>query len=225
MRIVIVGEHAVYRDGLQSLLEAESDLRVVGQAADCSQAAGLARRCRPDILLADFLTPTPQLSQELHALTAAFPTARIVVLTLGFQKSQVAEALRFGVRGIVLKNVTADVLFKSIRIVAAGEYWIERDVLADLVHDSAASSTADARRWTRPPLTDRERQIISLLVTGRPNKEIADKCGIRERTVKHHLTNVFDKLGVSSRLELVLLALHERLVDPDGGDRPSSALI
>ena len=125
----------------------------------------------------------------------------------------------------MLKNVTADVLFKSIRIVAAGEYWIERDVLADLVHDSAASSTADARQWTRPSLTDRERQIISLLVTGRPNKEIADKCGIRERTVKHHLTNVFDKLGVSSRLELVLLALHERLVDPDGGDRPSSALI
>src|SRR5206468_3525188 len=117
---------------------------------------------RPDILLADFLTPTPQLSQELHALTAAFPTARIVVLTLGFQKSQVAEALRFGVRGIVLKNVTADVLFKSIRIVAAGEYWIERDVLADLVHDSAASSTADARRWTRPPRTDRVRPIVRL---------------------------------------------------------------
>jgi len=130
------------------------------------------------------------------------------------------------VRGIVDKSVTSQLLFKSVRAVAAGEYWVERDIIADLTQrlHADASPMAAAPRQRPFGLTERELQIVSLLIAGYGNKGIAARCGIRERTVKQHLTNIFKKVGVSNRLELALFALEEHLVVTDDASRWASML-
>src|SRR5436190_1625324 len=181
----------------------------------CSRHASAicCRPCRP----ATSMLPK---GGTFSTLANSCTTARIIMLTPGLQKADVAEAMRFGVRGVVVKGVSAELFFKSIRAVAAGQYWIDREMVGDLAQSLCTASRSGARAVgpKRFGLTGRELQIVSLLIGGGANKDIAIKCGIRERTVKQHLTNVFDKLGVSNRLELALFALQERLVAPLAAD-------
>jgi DNA-binding NarL/FixJ family response regulator len=222
----VISENEIYRDGLRALLETEPDFSVVGRAADCAEAAELARHWRPDVLLLDLATSTLPKGGTLKTLANTCATARLIMLMPRIKKSAAAEAVRVGVRGIVVKGVTVKLFFKSIRMVVAGQYWVDREIVTDLAQSlrTASSSAADAPRPRHFGLTGRELQIVSLLISGLANKEIADSCGIRERTVKQHLTNVFDKVGVSNRLELVLFALQEGLVGPVAGDGSPSYL-
>jgi two-component system nitrate/nitrite response regulator NarL len=205
------------------LFATESDFRVFGSAAKWADAASA---CRSDVVVVDLSHPCVPDATALRALTTVCAPARVIVLTSGLDHSQIAEALRLGVRGIVAQNITAALLFKCVRAVAAGQYWVERDIIADLAQrlSAATSSAADAPRRNPFGLTGRELQVVSLLIAGHANKSIADKCGIRERTVKQHLTNMFGKVGVSNRLELALFALHERLVVPHGAGRSARML-
>jgi len=217
VRLFLIGGYAISREGLRLLFASESDFRVVGSATDWADAAP-ARRS--DVVVIDISQAGAPDRGALRRLIMLCAPARVIILTSGLDHSQITEALRLGVRGIVDRSVTAQLLFKSVRAVAAGQYWIEREVIAGLTQRlrAAASPPADAPR--RPyGLTGRELHIVSLLVAGYGNKTIAVKCGIRERTVKQHLTNTFEKLGVSNRLELALFALHERLVVPEDTDR------
>jgi two-component system nitrate/nitrite response regulator NarL len=202
---------------LRLLFAAESDFCVFGSATKWADAAR-AHACRSDVVVVDLSHSRVPDASALRALTRVCAPARVIVLTSGLDDSQITDALRFGVHGIVGNTVTAQLLFKCVRVVAAGQYWVERDILAirDLTDrlGGATSSTADAPRRNPFGLTARELQVVSLLIAGHANKAIADKCGIRERTVKQHLTNMFDKTGVSNRLELALFALQERLVVP-----------
>jgi len=214
IRIVVADDHRIFRDGLCKLLAMEPDFRVEGETGDGDRAIQLAQELHPDILLLD-LAMRPDGLEVLRSLShqPAVGT-RAILLTAAIENPQIVEALRLGARGVVLKEAATAVLFKCIRSVVAGEYWIGNEAVADLVKlVREITAPAPKRNCPKNGLTPRELQVISTIVAGYSNKEIASKFSISEDTVKHHLTNIFDKLGVSSRLELATYAITQRLVD------------
>jgi len=196
------------------VLQAEAGFQVVGEAADGEQAVNLARQLKPDILLLDLAMPRRTGLEVLRELAAASSPVRTVVLTAAIEPAQVVEALQLGARGIVLKDLAGHLLPKAIRTVMSGQYWVGHGGVSDLVkalRDFMAREEEGARKKTFG-LTPRELEIIGAIVSGYTNKDIAQRFAISADTVKRHLTNIFDKLGVSNRLELALFALKHRLV-------------
>ncbi len=214
IRIVIADDHALFRDGLRMVLRAEPDLEVVGEAADGEETTQLARALKPDILLLDMAMPRLRGLEVLKEL-ADMPSLRTIMLTASIEKRHILQALRLGACGVVLKESAAELLLKSIRAVWAGQLWLGREAVAD-VGEALRGLTPSFREKSRQQpfgLTPREREIVAAVASGYSNKEIAQKFSLSEDTVKHHLTNIFDKLGVSSRLELAMAAMHHRLVE------------
>src|SRR5215470_8031447 len=215
IRLVIADDHPIFRDGLRRLLEAEPDLKVIGEAQDGAEAVKLTRQLKPDILLLDLAMPrVPGLDalREMSAVSGSY-AVRVILLTAAAEKKQIVEALQLGARGVVLKDSATQLLLKSIHTVMAGEYWVGRESVSNLVQYLSAlmqSSGEDARQ-RKFGLTPRELEIVSAVVAGFSNKEIAEYFKISEDTVKHHLSNIFDKLGVSTRLELALFAVNQGL--------------
>jgi two-component system, NarL family, nitrate/nitrite response regulator NarL len=212
IRIVIADDHPIFRDGLRRLLEAESDLMVIGEACDGAEAVELTRQLNPDILLLDLAMPHHPGLEALRDLSAPQGpnSVRVILLTAAVEKSQIVEALQLGARGVVLKDSATQLLIKSIHTVMSGQYWVGREAVSNLVqhlHTLLQSSTEEARQKDFG-LTPRELEVVSAVVDGDSNKEIAQRCHIEENTVKHHLTNIFNKLGVSTRLALALFAVN-----------------
>jgi DNA-binding NarL/FixJ family response regulator len=215
VRILIADDHPIFRDGLRRLLEAEEDLQVLGEAADGAEAVKLARQLKPDILLLDLAMPKHPGLEALRDLSVA-PGAspvRVILLTAAAEKSQIVEALQLGARGVVLKDSATQLLLKAIHTVMEGEYWVGRESVSNLVQylRTLMQSSVDEARQKKFGLTPRELEIVSAVVAGYANKEIAEYFKISEDTVKHHLSNIFDKLGVSTRLELALFAVNQAL--------------
>src|ERR1700751_118625 len=215
VRLAIADEHPIFLDGLVRLLEAEADFKVLGEASEGGEAVKLARQLKPDILLMDLAMPKhPGLEalRELSTPTDATPV-RVILLTAAVQKNQMVEALQLGARGIVLKDPATQVLLRAIQTVMAGEYWVGRESVSNLVEylQTLLQSTNDEARQKKFGLTPRELEILSAVVAGYSDKEIAEYFKISEDTVKHHLSNIFDKLGVSTRLELALFAVNQSL--------------
>jgi two-component system, NarL family, nitrate/nitrite response regulator NarL len=218
VRIVLADDHQMFRDALRRLLDAEPDLVVVGEAADGEEAVALTLQYEPDILLLDVAMPHSNGMEVLQQIAAASKTTRIIMVTGAVEESELRQALHLGARGFVLKESGAMQLLESIRVVHGGEYFVGRECMADLV--SAVRSRGVVidgkipRQKANFGLTARERQIVSAVVDAYQNKEIAEKFAISEKTVKHHLTNIFNKVGVSNRLELALFAVHHHLDSP-----------
>lgn len=222
VRIVIADDHPIFRDGLIRLIETTPGLSVVGTASDGGEALSLVSRLEPDVLLLDLAMPGMAGLVALRELNVAKTRTRILLLTAAIERTEIMTALQLGARGVVLKESASDVLFKSIRAVMAGQYWVGRSVI-DLASTLRGLSTA-----SNPPprrnfgLTPRELEIIGVILGGYSNGDIALRFSISEKTVKHHLTNIFDKVGVSNRLELALFALHHGLETPSP-DAPDSS--
>jgi len=212
IRVAIADDHPIFRDGLRKLLEHEEDIVVVGEVSSGAECPALLAKVKPDILLLDLRMPDKDGLTLLEEMNFDSMTSRVIVLTATEDDRDVIRAMRLGARGVVLKQSASDLLIKSIRKVAGGEIWLDKRMTSEVMK-AFAKSTETGRR-EKPLLSDREKEIVQLVAQGFRNREIGEKLFISEQTVKNHLHNIFDKLGVSDRLELALYAIHHRITEP-----------
>lgn len=216
IRVLIADDHPVVRIGLRNMLQADTHIKLVAEAKDGVEALHMVRTLRPDILLLDLAMPKMPGLEALRELTGDNGgDTRTIVLTGQIDKRQILEALQLGARGVVLKDAVVAHLSACIRAVMQGQYWLEGRPVQNLVQvlRDLAAQTAPPPRKTFG-LTARELEVVALITEGSTNKHIAETFKISEETVKRHLTNIFNKIGVGNRLELALFALNHNLLPP-----------
>jgi len=215
IRVVLADDHPIVRDGLRKLLMLEEDIEVVGEASDGREVVQVVQDSRPDVLILDLRMPYMDGLATLQALQQVDKKTRVIILTASEDKNEFVQAMKLGCSGIVLKQTAPELIVKSIRKVHGGEIWLDSHTTAAVMRQFASPaevmSGTPAKGRERSPLSQREREIVGLVAQGYKNREMAEKMFISEQTVKNHLHNIFDKLGVSDRLELALYAIHKGL--------------
>jgi two-component system, NarL family, nitrate/nitrite response regulator NarL len=214
IRVLIADDHPIVRDGLAKLLSLEEDVIVVGEASDGCEVLDKVQELDPDVLLLDLRMPNLDGLSALQALQQTNKRTRVIILTASEDKNEFVQAMKLGCSGIVLKQTAPELIVKSIRKVHGGEIWLDSHTTAAVMRQFAAPGEIGGgagKSRERSPLSQREREIVQLVAQGYKNKEMAEKMFISEQTVKNHLHNIFDKLGVSDRLELALYAIHKGL--------------
>jgi two-component system, NarL family, response regulator NreC len=210
IRVLVVDDHAVVRAGLRRVLDAESDIETVGEAATAERAVFEAIESKPDVVLMDVVMPGQTGIEGMPALFRAVPTAKVLVLSMQDDPRYVREAFEAGASGYVLKEAADTDVVEAVRQVAAGERYVHPALGARLV----AAQSEERKRAESDPLSEREREVLRLLALGHTNQEIAAKLYISVRTAETHRAHVMQKLGLSSRAELVRYALdHDLLAD------------
>ena len=212
VRIVIADDHPIVRDGLKKLLLLEDDFEIVGEAGDGREVLEKVQALDPDVLLLDLRMPNLDGLSALQSLQQTNKRTRVIVLTASEDKNEFVQAMKLGCSGIVLKQTATDLLIKSIRKVYDGEIWLDSRMTTAVMKEF--SQPVPVREPVKTVLSAREREVVALVCQGFRNKEIAEKMFISEQTVKNHLHNIFDKLGVSDRLELALYAIHKNIHTP-----------
>lgn len=209
IRLLIVDDHTMFRQGLASLLRSEPEIEVVGQAADGQEALRLAGELQPDVVVMDMKMPGMDGVEATHRLLAAMPHARVLMLTVSEEDEDLFAAIRAGARGYILKNADADALLEAIRRVYAGEAVLSPAVTLRVFNAVRAVIPPVS---LEKPLTPREREVLRLLARGASNREIADALMISGDTVKTHVSRVLKKLGLHSRHEVAAYARHLKLL-------------
>ena len=215
IRIVLADDHPVVRIGVRNMLSKNDGFDVVGDAADGDEAITQTLELQPDVLLLDVAMPRLPGLEAMRAIMNGPSTAKILLLTSTITTQQIIEALHIGARGIVLKDALASHLQTAIRTVHAGDYWIGGKRVVNLVsalHDLMQQAAVPQRKTYG--LTPRELEVVGCIVEGCSNRDIAKQFSLSEETVKRHLSNIFDKTGVSTRLELAFFAIAHHLVTP-----------
>jgi two-component system, NarL family, response regulator DegU len=213
IKVVIADDHALFRDGLRKILSMEKDILVVGEAANGDEVAKVVERTKPDVLLLDLKMPKGDVVQNLLDVGARSPTTRVMILTAFADEENVLNAAKGGAKGYVPKGVPSATLIQAIKTVQGGNYWIDKEIpswetFEEIVRDQSQFHEAAPRMdESIKALTKREMEILKLVAEGLTNEEIGKKIFISEKTVKTHLTNIFDKLKVNNRFKAALMLM------------------
>lgn len=207
IRVLIADDHMVVREGLQTVLEVASDIEAVGAAADGAEAVRMAGELAPDVVLMDLRMPGIDGIEAIRQIKDLYPAVEIVILTTYDDDEYIVQGLRAGARGYLLKDTSRQALFDAIRAAARGE-----SLWPSAVVDKVVAHLARPRPVPAGELSEREQEVLVLLAQGAPNREIALRLHISERTVKAHVTGIFNKLGVNSRAEAVAVAMRQGLL-------------
>jgi NarL family two-component system response regulator LiaR len=212
-RVLLVDDHAVVRAGTRLFLEGYEDLEVVGEARDGAQAVALTIDLRPDVVLMDLAMPAVDGVEATRRIKAAAPDVDVIVLTSFVEDDQVTAVIQAGAIGYVLKSADPAEIVAAIRAARRGEVHLDPTVARRLMQAMSKPKTAEVAE----PLTEREREVLTLLAQGAANKVIARELGVTEKTAKGHVGNILGKLGLTSRTQAVIYALRHNLVTLEDG--------
>ena len=215
LRVMVVDDHALFRRGLQMVLDAEGDLELVGEAGDGAEAVERAQELMPDVVLMDVRMPRRSGIDAARELKDVLPHAKILMLTISDDEADLYDAIKAGASGYLLKEIPIEEVADAIRSVWAGQSRISPSMASKLLTEFAAMSKATDERpqMPSPRLTDREMEVLKLVAQGLNNRDIAKQLFISENTVKNHIRNILEKLHLHSRMEAVVYAVREKLLD------------
>jgi len=217
IRTMIVDDHALFRRGLEMVLEEEQDIELVGQASDGAEAVEKAAESLPDVVLMDIRMPRSSGIEACRAMKEAAPSAKIVILTISDEEEDLFEAIRAGASGYLLKDIPLDEVADAVRAVHGGQSLINPSMAGKLLTEFATLAKRDDEERVQevpaPRLTEREMQVLKLIARGMNNRDIAKELFISENTVKNHVRNILEKLQIHSRMEAVMVAVREKLIE------------
>jgi DNA-binding NarL/FixJ family response regulator len=216
IRVLVVDDHALFRRGLQMVLGAEDDIEVVGEASDGTEALKVAAETTPDIVLMDVRMPRRGGIDATMAIKDAVPSAKIIMLTISDEEGDLFDAIKAGAMGYLLKEISIEEVASAVRAVFTGQSLISPSMASKLLTEFATMVRKDDDRQQQVPtprLTDREMEVLKLVAKGMNNRDIAKKLFISENTVKNHIRNILEKLQLHSRMEAVVYAVREKLLE------------
>src|SRR5215471_286372 len=218
IRVLIVDDHALFRRGLEMVLAEEPDIELVGEASDGSEAVEKAGESLPDVVLMDIRMPRSSGIEACRAMKEVAPSAKIVMLTISDEEEDLFEAIRAGASGYLLKDLPLDEVAETVRAVHGGQSLINPSMAGKLLTEFATLAKRDTaseqvQEIPAPKLTEREMEVLRLVARGMNNRDIAKELYISENTVKNHVRNILEKLQIHSRMEAVMVAVREKLID------------
>jgi len=215
IRVLIADDHALFRRGLNIVLAGEAGVEVVAEADDGEDAVAKAAEFAPDVVLMDVRMPRMSGIEATRAIRDVIPTTKIIMLTVSDEEEDLCEAIKAGANGYLLKEISIEEVADAVRAVAQGQSLISPSMASKLLSEfnSLAKRAADNRQLSLPRLTDREIEVLRLVAQGRMNREIAAELFISENTVKNHVRNILEKLHLHSRMEAVMYAVREKILD------------
>jgi two-component system NarL family response regulator len=214
IRVLIADDHALFRRGLNMVLEEEDDIEVVAEAANGNDVVELAKELTPDVVVMDVRMPQLDGISATRAVLEAVPAAAVIMLTVSDDEADLFEAMKAGAAGYLLKEISIEEVGDAVRSVTRGERLVTPSLATKLISEFATiSRRASDRRLDAPQLTNRELQVLRHVAEGQSNREIAGRLGISENTVKNHVRNILEKLRLHSRMEAVLYAMRENLLE------------
>lgn len=217
IRIILADSQAIYRVGIRKIFALEDDIRVVAQADSLDNLKSSLERHPSDVVLIEggLLTGAPGAIPDLLRIN---PDVKLIVQSIGSDESQTVELYRRGVRGIISRSISPDLLVRCVRRIATGETWIDNQAVNWVIEAYRAQAAALVSPRTQPRLSPKETAIITCITQGKRNKEIAFQLGTTEQVIKNYLRKIYDKLGVSDRLELALYCLHNKIIKSDADE-------
>jgi len=215
IRVMICDDHALFRRGLMMVLESEEGVEVVGEAEDGEESIRKAAELAPDVILMDVRMPRVSGIEATRAIADVVPTARILMLTVSDEEDDLYEAIKAGANGYLLKEISIEEVASAIRAVVSGQSLISPSMASKLLNEfTSLAKKADERQAVPTPrLTERELEVLKLVAKGMSNRDIAGELYISENTVKNHVRNILEKLHLHSRMEAVVYAVREKLLD------------
>ncbi len=217
IRTLIVDDHALFRRGLEMVLAAEQGIELVGEASDGEEAVKKAGESLPDVVLMDIRMPRSSGIEACRAMKEVVPSAKIVILTISDEEEDLFEAIRAGASGYLLKDIPLDEVAETVRAVHGGQSLINPSMAGKLLHEFATLARRDEEERVEqipaPRLTDREMQVLKLVARGMNNRDIGKELFISDNTVKNHVRNILEKLQIHSRMEAVMVAVRDKLIE------------